>query len=720
MKQPFLILCRPGPRACSPPATMRLPLLLLVGFLEFHYTGPFLVRLAGGPSECVGRVEINYKGRWGSVCDDEWDLADAAVVCRQLGCGTVLSAPVGAWFGEGTGPIWLNEVRCQGSEQHLRHCRHRGWRQHVCSHEEDASAVCSVPALGRSGADTPRRPCVPYSVVWLGLWVCADVMACSISVPIVAGTDPSRAQGPHSPCGHVSVSLSDPAVPTAHRFLPVITTEPSVQPALGDHKTPAQSTARPASTTPEHSGAPLRLVGGPHSCAGRLEVLHGSQWGSVCDDGWGLLEGAVVCRELGCGAVQAAPGGAHFGTGTGPIWLDDVGCSGKEISLRQCRARPWGRTNCQHDEDASVICTGTPQSYPPPGTTYPPRTNYPTELPLPQSYAPRQTTYFPSYTSPPSYLRGAVLRLVGGAGSCSGRLEVFHQGRWGTVCDDMWALPGAAVVCRELGCGDPLSAPRGAFFGEGSGPIWLDNVRCQGNESALSRCLAAPWGVHDCQHAEDAGVVCTDELAPVRQRFAKPMAPQPRMQKPRTQKPRTQKPRPRLPSVAREETQAPAQVSPQAVLPGKWKPLSMLEGTSPREAAQPEGTTRSPPPSGEPELPTAGPVAQAVTDAAMRVSGPRDGPRPERHGAPGMQRPVQKNRRPRPKPLGTRTDAVRHRAPAATPTLRARAGARTDPHVPRPPLWPGDSTLTTVASATHPPSQPHSAWTSPATPTPTP
>ncbi|CAM4620427.1 unnamed protein product [Lepidochelys kempii] len=503
MKHPFLTLCRPGPRACSPPATMRLPLLLLVGFLEFHCTGPFLVRLAGGPSECVGRVEINYKGRWGSVCDDEWDLADAAVVCRQLGCGTALSAPVGAWFGEGTGPIWLNEVRCQGSEQHLRHCRHRGWRQHVCSHEEDASAVCS-----------------------------------------------------------------------AHRFLPIITTEPSVQPALGDHSPPAQSTARPASTTPEHSGAPLRLVGGPHSCAGRLEVLHGSQWGSVCDDGWGLLEGAVVCRELGCGAVQAAPGGAHFGTGTGPIWLDDVGCSGKEMSLQQCRAQPWGRTNCQHDEDASVICTG-----------------------------------------------GAVLRLVGGAGSCSGRLEVFHQGRWGTVCDDMWALPGAAVVCRELGCGNPLSAPRGAFFGEGSGPIWLDNVRCQGNESALSRCRAAPWGVHDCQHAEDAGVVCTDELAHVRQRFAKPMAPQPRMQKPRMQKPRmqkprtqksrTQKPRPRPPSAAREETQAPAQVSPQAVLPGKWKPLSLLEVTSPREAAQPEGTTRGPPPSGEPELPTAGPAGQS-------------------------------------------------------------------------------------------------------------
>ncbi|XP_075770478.1 soluble scavenger receptor cysteine-rich domain-containing protein SSC5D isoform X2 [Pelodiscus sinensis] len=535
------------PRACSTPATMRLPLLLLVAFLEFHCSGPFQVRLSGGPSACVGRVEISHKGRWGSVCDDEWDLADAAVVCRQLGCGTALSAPVGAWFGEGTGPIWLNEMRCQGSEQHLRHCRHRGWRQHVCTHEEDASAVCS-------------------------------------------------------------------------------------------------------------GGAPLRLVGGPHNCAGRLEVLHKGQWGSVCDDGWGLPEGAVVCRELGCGAVQAAPGGAHFGTGTGPIWLDDVGCSGKEVSLRHCRARPWGRSNCQHNEDASVVCTG-----------------------------------------------GAVLRLVGGAGPCSGRLEVFHQDRWGTVCDDMWALPGAAVVCRELGCGDPLSAPGGAFFGEGSGPIWLDNVRCQGNESALSRCPAAPWGVHDCQHAEDAGVVCTDEFAHVGQRSGKPMAPQPR-----TQKPRMQKPRPRPPSMA------PAQVSPRAVLPGKWKPSLFLEPSRPREAAPPEVNTRRPPPS-EPELPTAGPTAQAATDAAVGVSSPRDTPRPGRHGAPRAPHPVLKSRRPRPKPLETRPDAVRHRAPAATPTLRTRTGAQTDPHLPRLPHRPGDSTLVTVASPIHLPSQPHKAWTSPGT-----
>lgn len=105
--------------------------------------GPFPVRLAGGPGRCAGRVEVQHSGQWGTVCDDDWGLPDAAVVCRQLGCGDALAAPPGAWFGEGLGPIWLNGLRCRGTEERLVLCRHRGWRPHVCAHEEDASAVCS-------------------------------------------------------------------------------------------------------------------------------------------------------------------------------------------------------------------------------------------------------------------------------------------------------------------------------------------------------------------------------------------------------------------------------------------------------------------------------------------------------------------------------------------------------------------------------------------------
>ncbi|OXB53078.1 hypothetical protein ASZ78_013928 [Callipepla squamata] len=176
-------------------------------------------------------------------------MPDAAVVCRQLGCGTALAAPSGAWFGEGSGPIWLNHVRCSGNEQRLAQCRHRGWHNHVCAHEEDASVVCSAPF-------------------------------------------------------------------------------------------------------------PLRLAGGPERCVGRVELLHAGSWGTVCDDGWGLLDAAVVCRQLGCGAARKALRSAHFGPGVGPIWLDEVKCGGTEAALWHCPAEPWGRHDCDHQEDAAVICAG--------------------------------------------------------------------------------------------------------------------------------------------------------------------------------------------------------------------------------------------------------------------------------------------------------------------------------------------------------------------------
>ena len=106
------------------------------------------------------------------------------------------------------------------------------------------------------------------------------------------------------------------------------------------------------------------------------------------------------------------------------------------------------------------------------------------------------------------------LRLVAGPSRCSGRLEVWHAGRWGTVCDDGWDLRDAAVVCRELGCGGPRQPdPTAGRFGWGAGPIWLDDVRCTGTEAALADCPASPWGKHNCAHNEDVGVTCAGEEA---------------------------------------------------------------------------------------------------------------------------------------------------------------------------------------------------------------
>ena len=87
-------------------------------------------------------------------------------------------------------------------------------------------------------------------------------------------------------------------------------------------------------------------------------------------------------------------------------------------------------------------------------------------------------------------------------------MEVYYNGEWGTVCGDRWDLDDAQVVCRQLGYGPPIAVRYRAYYGQGSGQIWLDNLKCNGNESTIEECLHAGWGMHDCEHDEDAGVEC--------------------------------------------------------------------------------------------------------------------------------------------------------------------------------------------------------------------
>lgn len=66
----------------------------------------------------------------------------------------------------------------------------------------------------------------------------------------------------------------------------------------------------------------------------------------------------VVCRQLGFNTGDTGVGQASFGKGTGPIWLDDIDCSGEEKYIRDCGNNGWGVADCDHTEDAGVRCYG--------------------------------------------------------------------------------------------------------------------------------------------------------------------------------------------------------------------------------------------------------------------------------------------------------------------------------------------------------------------------
>uniref|UniRef100_H2ZXD8 Soluble scavenger receptor cysteine-rich domain-containing protein SSC5D n=1 Tax=Latimeria chalumnae TaxID=7897 RepID=H2ZXD8_LATCH len=443
------------------------------------------VRLVDGEDSCAGRVEFYLDGEWGTICHDSWDTKIASLVCKQLNCSHAVSAPTNAYFGKGSGRIWLNKFSCPKDRSYLKECSalvFRGNNTPNCDHESDAGIICSGVKLFNGSKSLLAS-------------LCSEMLR-------LYSTDHGK----------------------------------------------------------------VRLVDGESRCSGRVEVYYRGEWGTLCDAGWGISAANVVCRQLGCGHAVWAPGEAHFGNGTGPIWLDNIRCSGTESYLWQCGANSLGQHNCTHEQDVGVICSvflclileflefenlndlipffgefksvlrsrlqdqaaellcrvhslDLPHTTPccllecflKPGRQARWILMLSNRVLWDRLYSFESDVITLNVVSVSSslFLVNMPLRFADGDKPCSGRVEILHNGRWGSVCDGLWDLQDADVVCKELGCRMAISAPGRAHFGEGSGEIWKDDVECDGSKSRLVECPSRPWGQHDCTHRDDAGVVCS-------------------------------------------------------------------------------------------------------------------------------------------------------------------------------------------------------------------
>uniref|UniRef100_A0A671PHU6 Lysyl oxidase homolog n=1 Tax=Sinocyclocheilus anshuiensis TaxID=1608454 RepID=A0A671PHU6_9TELE len=480
------------------------------------YTAPELpkdipriqLRLAGEKRKHnEGRVEVFYEEEWGTVCDDDFTIHAAQVVCRELGYSEAVSWSPSSKYGKGEGRIWFDNVHCTGNEKSLAQCESNGIGVSDCKHTEDVGVVCSdkripgfkfvntltnnINSLNIQVEDVRIRPILssyrkrnPVTEGYVevkdgGKWkqICDDEWTHKNS-RVICGMFGfpgdkryntrilflmfARRRKPtywdysinctgneaHLSSCKLGHTLAIKANGTCEQGTPVVV---SCVPGRAFAPTPMAGYRKAF-----RQEQPLvRLRGGAVVGEGRVEVLKNGEWGTICDDNWNLVAATVVCRELGFGSAKEALSGGQLGQGMGPVHMNEVKCSGFEKSVTEC---PFNMDKdsegCSHEEDAGVRCN------------------------VPAMGFQRR------------------LRLSGGRNHFEGRVEVLMERNgslvWGTVCGEGWGTMEAMVFCRQLGLGFASHAFQETWNWPGAvnaDSVVMSGVRCAGTEMSLSHCL---------------------------------------------------------------------------------------------------------------------------------------------------------------------------------------------------------------------------------------
>ena len=448
-----------------------------------------------------------------------------------------------ARYGLGDGPIWLDEVKCTGTEVNVAKCKSNEWGVTDCEHHEDVSILCDTERI--PGWDIfrlnqaqifddrnfklrlqPLRRHRDTSLHEQGfiingylefqspdnVWrkVCSDKwtqnnakVACgqlgyTENVQFNYGSyvrgEPRRGMqyglngvqcnGLENNLNWCNNTVLDDRYSYCSNHKPVI-----LKCKPGRHFTD-QAKLQKKTVDPlfSRSRQPedlfVRLKAGGNLGSGRVEIMIDARWGTICHDDWSVSSANVVCRELGFGTAHSAFKNSEFGNGHGPIYWSNVKCKGDEKRFVDCPHTELGEATEYAVRTRDVCNHGHDVSVV-------------CNVPKMEATAENQ------------------VRLVNGRHQREGRIEVLVKGHWGPICSNGFTMTTAAVICRQLGFGFSHQFVENLHYWGPSDkalntPI-MSGLSCTGDEASIENCEKHASVVCPSKYKTPfTGLVCTE------------------------------------------------------------------------------------------------------------------------------------------------------------------------------------------------------------------
>ncbi|EDM11914.1 rCG48232, isoform CRA_b [Rattus norvegicus] len=414
------------------------------------------VNFLGGDNKCEGQVHLQYHGQWSLMCGDGLGELEASVICRELGCGSVKTMLRYILTPEEMKQPWLYDAQCRGEEATFSECLLGSWGPvSGCQCQCVAAIICTGGTTRQMGLVDGSSPCagIAQATGISNFSLRCDLHEKEAGVvcrQLECGTALQWSRAHHGTNGYHE-----------RKYLTCQGTESDILHCLIDVNFLEQCDLLTYTQIVCTGHVEARLLGGTHPCEGRLEVLRGLTWGTVCHDDLDMPMAHVVCRELGCGTAVSILGSSPFGYGSGPVWTEAFHCAGNESLLFHCLREPGHQ--CGHDQVAALTCSGE------------------------------------------------KFRLVNGSSRCEGRVELLVQNAWQPLCAADWDLADATVLCHQLNCGYAVATPQGGHFGNVEASIRTDVFHCVGTEPHLLSCPTSTLGAQACTLGNSASVLCSGE-----------------------------------------------------------------------------------------------------------------------------------------------------------------------------------------------------------------